>query len=409
MPGLRCWQRKLFARVKMKAYQIKPQVYWVGAIDWSLRTFHGYVTDRGSSYNAYLIIDEKITLIDNVKSYLVEEMMARIASVIDPSQIEIIISNHGEPDHSGSIKELIKLAPKAKIYAQAPNGVKILQATYGDLPIVPVKNGEQLKIGKRTLSFYHAPMVHWPDNMVVYDQEDKILFSNDIFGQHMASSERFDGDLPLEMILFEAKKYYANIVLPYTKQAARIFAAAKELDIKMIATSHGIIWRDHLPEIFQLYEYLTQSQKQTKAVVVYDTMWQSTEKIAVEIAETFSELAIPVRLYNINDTDASNIMTEIIDAKYLAVGSSTINNNMLPTIAGFLCYLKGLAPVGLSSFAFGSYGWGGQSIAQIEEQLDTLGFKRLMPGIRINYVPKPEDLKQIHDDIAQALHQAKTV
>ena len=393
----------------MLAYQIKPQVYWVGAIDWSLRTFHGYATDRGSTYNAYLIIDEKITLIDNVKSYLAEEMFSRIASIIDPSKIDVIISNHGEPDHSGNIVELVKRAPNAKIYAQAPNGVKILKAIYGDLPIVPVKNNDQLNIGKRTLKFYHAPMVHWPDNMVTYDAYDQILYSNDIFGQHLASSERFDSGLPLDTILFEAKKYYANIVLPYTNQAAKIFNTVKQLDIHMIATSHGIIWRDHIKEILNLYEYLTESKKQNKAVVVYDTMWHSTEKMAVAIAETFHELGIQVWLFNINDTDASNIITEIADAKYLAVGSSTINNNMLPTIAGFLCYLKGLAPIGLSGFAFGSFGWGGQSIAQIEEQLDTLGFNRLVAGFRINYVPKPEDLKQMHDQIVASINHQKAV
>ncbi|MGD9605114.1 MAG: FprA family A-type flavoprotein [Bacilli bacterium] len=393
----------------MLAYQIKPQVYWVGAIDWSLRSFHGYATDRGSTYNAYLIIDEKITLIDNVKSYLADEMFSRIASIIDPSKIDVVISNHGEPDHSGNIKEILKRAPLAQVYSQSPNGVKILKAIYDDFPVIPVKNGEELSIGKRTLKFFHAPMVHWPDNMVTYDEYDKILFSNDIFGQHLASSERFDGGLPLDMILYEAKKYYANIVLPYTSQAAKIVNVIKQLDIEMIATSHGIIWRDYIPEVMKLYEYLTQSQKQNKAVVVYDTMWHSTEKMAITIAETFSELGMSVWLYNINDTDASNIITEIADAKYLAVGSSTINNNMLPTIAGFLCYLKGLAPVGLSGFAFGSYGWGGQSIAQIEEQLDTLGFNRLIPGVRINYVPKTDQLKQIHDSIILAIKNEKTV
>jgi flavorubredoxin len=230
----------------MLAFQIKPQVYWVGAIDWSLRTFHGYETDRGSTYNAYLIIDEKITLIDNVKSYLRDEMFSRIASIIDPSKIDVIISNHGEPDHSGNIKEIIKRAPNAKIYASAPNGVKILKAIYGELPVIPVKNGEELNIGKRTLKFYHAPMVHWPDNMVTYDAFDKILYSNDIFGQHLASSQRFDSDLPLDMILYEAKKYYANIVLPYTNQAAKVLNLVKSLDISMIATSHGIIWQKHV-------------------------------------------------------------------------------------------------------------------------------------------------------------------
>jgi flavorubredoxin len=387
----------------MQAYQIKDEVYWVGAIDWSLRTFHGYATERGSTYNAYLIIDEKITLIDNVKDHLGEEMMARISSVIDPSKIEVIISNHGEPDHSGNLVALMKKAPNAKVYASAPNGIKILNAIYGELPILPLKNGDELNIGKRTLKFIHAPMVHWPDSMVTYDAFDRILFSNDAFGQHFATSKRWDSDVELATALFEAKKYYANIVIPYSAQANRLLTAAKTLDLEIIAPSHGVIWKDHVADIIGLYDYLTTSQKQNKAVVVYDTMWESTFKIAVAITEAFKDAGIPVTLYDVKTTEISDIMTDLADAKYLGVGSSTINNGMLSSIAGFLNYLHEMAPTKLRYIAFGSYGWGGQSIQMIDEQLESMGYERLVPKIRINFVPKPNDLKQIRDSIMEAL------
>lgn len=388
----------------MIATKIKEGIYWVGVIDWGLRSFHGYKTDRGSTYNAYLIIDEKITLIDNVKEPFTEEMLARVSSVIDPQKIEVIISNHGEPDHSGSLLKILELTPNAKVYSAHPNGVKILNAQYGnDLPIVPVKNGDSISIGKRTLKFTHAPMVHWPDNMVTYVPEEKILFSNDIFGQHLASSERFDGEYDLSIVLSEAKKYYANIVLPYTRQASKIAEIVKGMDIEMIATSHGIIWRDHLQDIIDLYNDMTSSTKKEKAIVVYDTMWGSTEEIASQITETFRENGISVIMYNINDSHESEIIAEVMDSKYLAVGCPTFNNNILPRISSFLTYLKGLSPVGLKYIAFGSYGWGGQSINIIDQELESMNFTRLIAPIRQYYRPDNEIFKFIKEEMNVAL------
>lgn len=389
----------------MIATKIKEGIYWVGVIDWGLRSFHGYSTNFGTTYNAYLILDDKITLIDNVKEPFTEEMLSRISSVIDPSKIDVIISNHGEPDHSGSLLKLLNHAKHAKIYSASPNGVKILNAQYGELPVIGVKNGETLSIGKRTLEFYHAPMVHWPDNMVTYVPEEKILFSNDIFGQHLASSERFDGEYDLSLALREAKKYYANIVLPYTKQASKIKDVVSKLDIEMIATSHGLIWKDHIKEILDLYEEMTSVNKKNKAVIVYDTMWGSTEGIAELISEIFIQNNVSVVLYNINDTHDSDIVVELMDAKYLAVGSPTFNNNILPRIASFLAYIKGLAPVGLKYIAFGSYGWGGQSIGMIDETLQSLHYERLTEPIRQYYRPNDEDLNKIKTQLAEAIQK----
>lgn len=388
----------------MLAQKIKEGIYWVGAIDWGLRSFHGYATDKGSTYNAFLILDEKITLVDNVKAPFAKEMMARISSIIDPSKIDVIISNHGEPDHSGAILEVLAAAPKAKVYSSAPNGVKILKAIYGEnLPIVPVKTNDTLSIGKRTLTFYQAPMVHWPDNMVTYIEEEKMLFSNDIFGQHFATSNLMDSECDLDTILFEAKKYYANIVLPYTRQARKITETVKTMDIEYIMTSHGVSWKDHIDTILALYEDMTTSKKQEKAIVVYDTMWGNTKEMALAITEAFRAANVPVRLYNVNDTEHADLITEIMDATYLAVGSSTLNNNLLPPIAAFLTYLKGMAPVGLKTIAFGSYGWGGQSITQVASALEEMGYTPLLPPMKSLYNPKPELLTQMATDIINVL------
>lgn len=387
----------------MEATKIKDGVYWVGALDWDARVFHGYSTPYGITYNAYLIIDEKITLIDNVKEKFTDELISRISSIIDPSKIEVIISNHGEPDHSGSLPFLLKVAPNAKVYSAFPNGVKILNAHYGDIPIIPAKNGDTISIGKRTLKFLHAPMVHWPDNMVTYCPEDKILFSNDIFGQHYVTSKRFDGEVDFELALREAKKYYANIVLPYTNQAHKISDVVQTLDFNVIANSHGVIWRDHIPELLHLYDELINVKKKEKAVVVYDTMWGHTELMAKTITEAFRKAGVEVIHVNINLTHESDLITELVDSKYIAVGSSTLNNNMLPPIAAFLCYMKGLAPTGLKYLAFGSYGWGGQSVGLIEKELKEMKLEALMEPIKLQYRPKPSDLENIENDVIAAL------
>ncbi|MGI6710532.1 MAG: FprA family A-type flavoprotein [Bacilli bacterium] len=382
----------------MEAKKIKEGIYWVGVIDWNLRSFHGYSTDSGTTYNAYLIIDEKITLIDNVKEEFTDEMLKKISSIVDVSKIDIIISNHSEADHSGSLKQVMEIAKNATVYATGA-GVKILQAMYGINDIIPVKTNDVISIGKRTLKFYQAPMVHWPDNMVVYSEKDKLLFSNDIFGQHYATSKILDVENDLSVLLYEAKKYYANIVLPYTFQASKIAEVILSMDFDMVATSHGVIWTKHIKDIVALYKKIIANEKKNKAIIVYDTMWESTFKIAKAICKGFMANDVEVRLYNVNETEASDIITEIIDAKYLAVGSPTQNNQMLPTIAGFLCYLESMHPKDLTCIAFGSYGWGGQSIGYIAEKLNKLGYQDLLPQIKINYVPTETILENITNQV----------
>jgi len=383
----------------MNAIKLRDNIYWVGAIDWSMRSFHGYDTQRGSSYNAYLIIDDTITLIDTVKHGFEEEMLARISSVIDPSQINCVISNHVEPDHSYGVSLISSLAPSAKIVTSAPNGLKGLRAYYGELPYETVKAGDSISLGKRTLQFIPTPMLHWPDSMVTYCPEEKILFSNDAFGQHLASGKRFDDENDLAILCEEAKKYYANILFPYGAQAKAALKALHGLDMEMIATGHGIIWRSHIPEIIERYKQWSSGETEERAVIVFDSMWHSTEAMAHTIAEAFIDKGYSVGYYDIKKNAHADIMTDILTSRYLAVGSPTLNNTMLPTIGGFLCYMRGLAPKGRKAFAFGSYGWGGQSIQQIEDELKAGGCEIAMDKVRILYVPSEEQLKSLHDQV----------
>ena len=378
----------------MKPVKIAENIYWVGGIDWDIRNFHGYLTQRGTTYNAYLIVDEKITLVDTVKHYLYDEMVERISQVVDPSKIDYIVSNHVEMDHSGSIPRIMQVAPKAQIIT-SPNGEKGLKAHYREnWNFKAMKSGETLNIGQKNLTFVHTPMVHWPDNMVTYLQEDRILFSNDAFGQHIASSERFDDNLPLDIVIEEAAKYYANIVLLYSSQVQKALEQLGGLDIGMIAPSHGLIWRSHIDRVINEYQKWSANQTKDKAVIVYDTMWSSTEKIAYAIQDGFENKNVSTVMMNLKTNHISDIMTQILDAKYICVGSSTINNNMLPPVAAFLTYLKGLAPKNRIALAFGSYGWGGQSIGQIEEILKGCGFDT-KENIRIQYIPEKQQLKEV--------------
>jgi flavorubredoxin len=386
----------------MEPVKLKEGIYWVGGIDWNLRNFHGYSTGRGSTYNAYLIVDEKITLIDTVKHYLYEEMMERISKIIDPAKIDIIVSNHVEMDHSGSLPRVMQACPSARVYA-SPNGVKGLKAHYRKAwDFTEVKAGDTLSLGKRSLSFLLTPMVHWPDNMVSFCPEEKILFSNDSFGQHIASSERFDDEYPADIIWEEAAKYYANIVWPYSPQVRKELEAASSLDFEMIAPSHGLVLRSRVNEMVSHYQKWAGLETSKKAVVVYDTMWKSTEKMAWAIASAFEAKGYTVRIMSLQESHISDIMTELLDTRILCVGSPTLNNNMLPTVAAFLTYLKGLSPGGRQALAFGSYGWGGQSVALVEKELDAAGFT-LMDPFKINYVPDDAQLNHIKEDLEERI------
>lgn len=383
----------------LKAIEMKKGIYWVGAVDWSMRSFHGYSTRRGSSYNAYLILDEKIALIDTVKAPFVAELLERVSSVVDPKKIDYIISNHVEPDHSGSLPIVAKCCPNAKIVTSAPNGLKGLTGRYGELNYQAVKTGETLSLGARTLSFVATPMLHWPDSMVTYCPEEKTLFSNDAFGQHLAANRRFDDENDFHIIMEEAKKYYANILMLYGKQAQTALAALGSLPIEMILTGHGVSWRAHIPEILDAYKKWSGGELEEKAVVVFDSMWGSTERLAKAITDAFTAKDVPVAYFDLRADHISDVITEVLTSKYLAVGSPTINNQMMPPVAAFLCYLKGFVPKGRQAFAFGSFGWGGQSVGLVEDDLKAAGCEICLEKIRVKDVPTMDDLAALREKI----------
>ena len=387
----------------LSAVQIKPDVYWVGAVDWNARSFHGYSTEDGITYNAYLIMDEKVTLIDTAKITFKDELLARISSVIDPSKIDVLVCNHVEMDHSGNVPTIKELNPNVRILASAPQGVKGLTAHYHDLGFEGVKTGDTLNIGKRTLTFVQTPMVHWPDNMVTYDAYDKILFSNDAFGQHFASSKRFDDENDLGEVMKQARKYYANIVQPYRMQATNAVKAVRKLGpdaIDIIAPAHGVCWRSHVADILDAYENVYTSGKlEEKALVAYDSMWGSTDKMAHAIADGFLAAGVPVRLMDVKCTHISDVMEEFLDCKYVAMGSPTLNSQMMPPMAELITYMKGLSPKneGRVGIPFGSYGWAPLGPKNIASELEGVGFELPLGTLACNWIPDQaymDDLRQ---------------
>ena len=383
--------------IDLEKHEIKPGIFWVGGIDWDLRNFHGYQTQRGSTYNAYLIIDEKITLVDTVKAYLYHEMVNRIREIVDPEKIDYIVSNHVEMDHSGSLPMIRDLVKNAEIITSTQGEKGLKRHFKKDWDFHVVKSGDTLNIGKRTLHFVHVPMVHWPDNMVTYSPSDKLLLSNDGFGQHIASHERFDDELGWDIVREEAAKYYANIVLPYGDQVKKAMEALGGLDIDMIAPSHGLIWRTYIPKILEEYKRWCNYETVNKAVIVYDTMWGSTERMARRLQEGMAEKGVTVELRNLKTNHISDIMTDVIDAKAILIGSPTLNNGMLPTVGAFLTYIKGLRPRNRIGFAFGSYGWGGQAPGEIEKVMQDLKWDIPIEKVKLNYIPDEDELSSVKE------------
>jgi len=371
-------------------------VYWVGAIDWNLRDFHGYVTPRGTTYNAYLILDEKVVLVDTVKHGFAEEMIQRIRGIINPEDIDYLVSNHVEKDHSGSTPDIMGLAKKAKIVS-TEKGRAGLSRHYpaGDWPFITVKTGDEISLGRKTLRFIEAPMLHWPDSMFTYLVEDRILMPNDAFGQHIATSKRFDDEVPEEDIMGEAAKYYANILMPFAPLILRKIAEVQGMGIPlgMIAPSHGIIWRSEPRKIVDAYVKWSQGHAEDRVLVIYDTMWESTEVMAKAIIQGVMREGVKTRLFHLRKSDWTEILREILEAKAILIGSPTLNNGMLPSVGGFLTYLKGLRPRKKVAAAFGSYGWGKGAVKAINEELKRMGLDVLEPGLEVQYLPREDEVK----------------
>ncbi len=382
-----------------KAVRVTDDVWWVGAIDWNIRDFHGYQTRRGSTYNAYLIMADKITLVDTVKAPFREEMMARIADVVDPARIDYIVSNHAEMDHSGSLPAVIGAVRPEKVFTSAV-GAKTLRELFPVLAeVTAVKDGETLSLGNRSLTFLETRMLHWPDSMFAYLNEEELLFSQDAFGMHLASLERFDDQIDPAILAYEAATYYANIILPYSPLVAKLLekVTAARLSFKTIAPDHGPIWRKNIGGIIERYGKWAVQKPTAKAVVVYATMWKSTELMARAISEGLAAGGLQVRLMSMDQVHRSDVVYELLEAGALAVGSPTLNNNMLPQMADIMTYLRGLKPRNLVGAAFGSYGWSGEAVRQIEEILAEMKVEIAGEGIRVKNVPDGEMLARCYE------------
>ncbi|WP_290917877.1 FprA family A-type flavoprotein [Halodesulfovibrio sp.] len=377
----------------MNDIKLAKGVYWVGAVDRDIPPSSGYA---GTSYNAYLIIDEKITLVDGVKYSHRDQFWERIRNIIDPEKIDYMIVNHVEPDHSSSLPEIISTIKPEKIFCSSA-GKDAIIAHFHDKtwPFQVVKSGDEISLGERTVHFIMTRMLHWPDSMFSYLKEDGILFSNDAFGQHIASDERFDDEVDIAVPIKGAKFFYANNLNLLSPLIRKTLVALEkmELTLNMIAPDHGYIWRSHPEKILEAYARWSCQKHDKKALVVYDTKWKSTEIMAKAIAQGIEEKNVPVQLCSLKTWHRGAIMEEFLTASTIVMGSPTINNGVIPSMASFLHYIKGLKPKNKIGAGFGSYGWGGEGVRQINATMDDLKFNRVDDGLRIKFVPDEEQLQ----------------
>lgn len=377
--------------------KLTEKVTWVGKVDWELRSFHGheYSTDKGSSYNSYLVRDEKTVLIDTVWLPYDHEFVENLKKEIYLKEIDYIIINHSEIDHSGALPELMREIPDTPIYCTA-NGAKIIKGHFHkDWNFVTVKTGDTLNIGKSTMTFIEAPMLHWPDSMMTYMSGENILFSNDAFGQHYATESLYNDMVDNSELYNEAIKYYANILTPFsrfvTKKIEEVLGF--NLPVNMICPSHGVIWKHEPAQIIEKYLEWADNYQENQITLIYDTMWNSTrimaEAIAAGIAQADPE--VTVKLYNASKEDKNDIITEIFKSKAILMGSPTVNNVLMHSIGGLLEMVKGLKFKDKKAAAFGSYGWSGEAVKQLTERLKDCGFEVANEGIRSLWVPDKDE------------------
>lgn len=376
--------------------ELKSGVYWVGYVDWNIKQFHGheYSTHRGSTYNAYLIVDEKIALVDTVWGPFSQELIDHINEIIDIKKIDYVIANHAETDHSGGLPAVMKHIPNATVVVSEKGRESIPKHYHEDWNFKVVKTGDSISLGKNSLVFVAAPMLHWPDSMFTYLTGKNILMPNDAFGQHIASSSRFNDEVDMVEVYQEAIKYYANILTPFSDLVIRKIDEFKKLNIPVdiIAPSHGIIWRkDPLQIVSQYYEW-AQGKNDGSAVIIYDTMWKGTEKMAQAIAEGLEKEGVKYKIFNIAICDRNDVLTEVFKTKGILIGSPTMNNGLLPTIMPILEDLKGLKFKNKVGAAFGTYGWSGENVKLIEEILEKAKIKILQEGIKFKWQPTKEEL-----------------
>ena len=395
------------------AIHITNGIYWTGIIDWELRKFHGneYSTHRGSTYNSYLVKGDKNVVIDTVWTPFAKEYVKNLKKEIDLKDIDYVIANHAEIDHSGALPELMKHIPETPIYC-TKNGTRSLKGHFHeDWNFKPIKTGDKLSLGDKDLIFIEAPMLHWPDSMMCYLTEDNILFSNDAFGQHYATEFMFNDLVDQSELFTECMKYYANILTPFsslvTKKIEEILSF--NLPVDYICTSHGVIWRDKPTQIVEKYMEWANKYKENQITILYDTMWKGTRSMAENIAKGIKkvDMDVTIKLFNVAKTDKNDVITEVFKSKGILVGSPTMNRGILTSIAAILEEIRGLGFKDKKAAAFGSYGWSGESVKMISENLKVAGFEIVNEGIRELWNPNDESIGNCIEygkNIAQAFN-----
>ena len=388
----------------MERYLLRDDIWWVGAIDWDVRDFHGYETPRGTTYNSYLILDDKVALVDGCRDGFGPEMLARVRGCCGVRPVDYMIINHVEPDHSGAIPLLLEELHPEKIFC-SKRAKEALGFLFGPQWVQTwdprvVGTGDELSLGHKTLQFIEAPMVHWPDSMFTYVNEAKTLLPNDAFGQHIATSRRFADEIDQGVLMEEASKYYANILMPFGSPIAKMINKIVDagLEIECIGPSHGAIWRtpEGIATIIHSYKAWTRFEAPPRVALFYDTMWHATERMTMAIEDGVACEGVECGVYRLTVNPRSELARQVLNCQAFLVGSPTLNQVMFPTVGAFLTYITGLKPKKRIAGAFGSYGWGGGAVKQVDAELRALGLDMVDP-LEARYMPGPEELDACHD------------
>jgi flavorubredoxin len=384
----------------MDRYLLRDEIWWTGAIDWNSRDFHGYETVRGTTYNSYLILDEKVALVDGCRKGFGSEMLARVRGCCGLRPVDYFVINHVEPDHSGAVPWLLKELEPSRVFCskRAKDALALLygEEEAGGWDLQVVGTGDELALGRNTLQFIEAPMLHWPDSMFTYVKGSKTLLPNDAFGQHLASSKRFADEIDMAIVMEGASKYYANILMPFGTQTQRMLAKLAEmgLEIEAIGPSHGVAWRrpDDVKRILDAYGRWSTFQAPERVALIYDTMWHSTEKMTMAIADGVAQENVECTVLRLSTSPRSEAAHQVLESRAFLVGTPTLNNQMFPTVGAFLTYIKGLRPKNRVAGAYGSCGWAGGAAKQVDAELRELGLDMMDP-MEIKYAPTESQLE----------------
>lgn len=388
----------------MKAVEIKPDIYWVGAVDWAVRDFHGYETPHGTTYNNYLIMDDEVTLVDTVREEFAATTVDGIRGIVDPSRIRRVIVNHIENDHMGALDRIMALCPEATIHV-GKRGLKGMERFFdvSKWNVETITTGDELKLGRYTLSFIETSMLHWPDSIVTCVKEAKLLFSQDAFGQHYASTSRFDDEFAACASAAELEDavvdYYANILMPFGSLIKKTISSIRDsgIPIDMIAPDHGVIWREDPEKVIRMYLDMADGKAEARVALVYDTMWHGTEMMNQPIVQGIKDEGLECKVIKLRNTPMSAAVKELWKSRGFLVGSPTLNNEMFPSVAAFMTYLRGLRPRSRIASAYGTFGWGGGAVKKMLAALGDMKLELVEPGLEVQYRPLAEDKEKCYE------------